>query len=154
MSNNDNNFILIIKDTKKECPLKTNYITLILLSIIDIFSGMYFLIISFLKEKFDKIIYLIILNLSLIYLLFSIFYLIKFRKYYKDRKEINNIISKKKVRIYKKVTKFFMILGMLIGVLFFFSKFIYIFINDKFMPSCDEIESKKRLEDFLTFILN
>jgi len=149
MSNNDNNFILIIKDTNKECPLKTNYITLILLSIIDIFSGMYFLIISFLKEKFDKVIYIIILNLSLIYLLFSILYLIKFRKYYKDRKEINNIIYKKKVRIYKKVTKFFMILGMLIGVLFFFSIFIYIFINDKFMPSCDEVESKKRLEDFL-----
>ena len=149
MSNNENNFILIIKDTNKECPLKTNYFSLLFLSIMDIFSVMYFLIITFLKDKFDKVIYIIILNLSLIYLLFSIFYLIKFRKYYKDRKEINNIISQKQVRIYKKVTKFLMILGILIGVLFFFSKFIYILVNDKFIPSCDEIESKKRLDDFL-----
>jgi hypothetical protein len=42
-----------------------------------------------------------------------------------------------------------MILGILIGVLFFFSLFIYIFVNDKFMPSCDEIESKKRFDDLL-----
>jgi hypothetical protein len=110
---------------------------------------MYFIIITFLKEKIDKIIYIIILNLSLIYLLFSIFYLIKFRKYYKDRKEINNIISQNQVKIYQKVTKSLMILGILIGVLFFFSLFIYIFVNDKFMPSCDEIESKKRFDDLL-----
>jgi hypothetical protein len=93
----------------------------------DIFSVMYFLIITFLKDKFDKVIYIIILNLSLIYLLFSIFYLIKFRKYYKDRKEINNIISQNQVKIYQKVTKSLMILGILIGVLFFFL-YLYIFL--------------------------
>ena len=149
MSNNNNNFILIIKDTNKECPLKTNYASLLILSIIDIISGIYFLTITLLKEKFDKIIYIIRLNLSLIYLLFSIFYLIKFRKYYKDRKEINNLISQNQVRKYKKITRLFMILGIIIGVLYFFSIFIYIFVNDKFIPSCDEIENKKRFDDLL-----
>ena len=148
MSNN-NNFVLIIRDSNKECPMKRNYLILIFLSIIEILAEFFFFKIIFPKEIYIKIIFLLLFILSVIYLIFSIFYTKKFKLFSKKPIEINNIINQRKIKSYKKITKFLMIIGILIGITYFSFIFIYFCFWNGFFPTCDDIEYKKRFQNIL-----
>ena len=145
-----NNYILVVKDTNKECSMKAYYLLLIILSIFEIFIELLFLkeILSILF--IGNLIFILILLLSILYLFFSLYYLFKFKIYSRTRKEIVSKINEKQIKTYRKTTNILMIIGFIITVIYFCFLFIHICFNKDIYPNCDDLENKKNFESILS----
>ena len=151
MSNdiNANNFIFVIKNTNNDCSMKTYYSLLIVLSLIELSIEISFFKNIFLKTLNGRIVFILILLLSSIDLIVSLYYLLKFKICSKNIKEIINIISHKQIRIHKKIAKILMIYGFIITIIYFCFIFYNIFFNDEIFLSCEDLENKNTFLDIL-----
>ena len=148
MSNNENennDFILVIKEINKEFSMKTNYILLIILSIIEVLSEFFLLVNVFYKTIIGKIIFILIFFQSNIYLSFSIYYLFKIKICAKNRKEIMASFNENNLKSYRKITKILIILGLFVTIIYFVYILLFFFIcfNDKILPNCDDWNKNK-----------
>ena len=152
MSNNikPNNFIVVIKNTNKDCSMKTYYSLLIILSLTEIFIEITFLKKIFLKTLNGKIVFVLILLLSTNDLIFSLIYLFKFKICSKNIKEIiKTIITQKNIIVYKKLTKIIFIYGFVTTIIFFYFIFYNICFNDEIFLICEDLENKKNFLNIL-----
>ena len=153
MSNNinENNFVLAVKDTNKECSMKTYYCLLIVLSIIEFFIELFFLSHTLPKFKKGLIIFILILFLSIIYLLFSIYYLFKLKICFRTRKEILSKTNLNQIKFYTKTSKILMIIGSFVTTTYFLFIFYNICFNDKILPNCEsDLFRIKNLDNILS----
>ena len=148
-NNNNNNFILLVKDNNRDCPLKTDYYSLIIFSIIEIIIELFFLRTILLKTIYGKIIFFLIFIHSIIYLIFSIYYFIKLKIYTNTQKDIVAKFNINQMNMYKKVTKFLIIIGFGVTTIYYLYILILICLNDYIFPNCDALEYKKNFDNIL-----
>ena len=151
MSNSENNdFILVIKEINKECPMKTNYLFLIILSIIEVFFELLFFRNAFNKTIIEKTIFFLISFQTFNYLFFSIYYSLKIKIFTKTRKEILALFNINKLKYYKRMANILYILGIFITIIYFIFILFYFFIcfSDKILPNCDDW-NKNNFEDII-----
>ena len=147
--NNNESFILIIKNTNKEFTMKTYYSSLIVLSILEIAIIAYFYQSLLSKKIYSKIIFILVMVHSIIYLIFAIYYTIKFKICRYSQKEIVSKMNQTILNSYKKITKILLLFGAFVSTVYIFFVFIYICTTDSLIPSCDELVNKKNFEKIL-----
>ena len=152
MSNNinENNCIFVVKDTNKECSIKMDYSLLIVLTIIELCIEIFFFRYILLKFPNGEIILILIVFLSILYLIFSIYFMLKLKICCRTRKEILSKININKMKSYKKVTKILMFIGLFISIIYFLYTFFNIFFNDKIFPNCETLFSKQNLDHIMS----
>ena len=152
MSNNinENNFILALKDTNKECSMKVNYSLLMILSITELCIEIFFFPKTLQKLAKGLIILILISFLSILHLLFSIYYSFKFKIFSRTRKEIISKTNLSQIKSYKKVTKSLMSISIFISILYYLYIFYNICFNDKIVPSCEALLSMKTFDKILS----
>ena len=148
-NNNNNNFILLIKDNNRECSMKTYYYSLIILSIIEITIELTILRYMLLKIKYGKIIFGLIVSHSIIYLIFSIYFFIKFKINKNTQKEIVAKTNINQINKYKKITKFLIILGLCATTIYYIYILALICLNDYISPTCDQLDNKNHFDNIL-----
>ena len=153
MSNNinTNNFILVIKNTNKDCSMKTYYSLLIILSFIELWIETSFFKSIYLKTLNGKILFNLILFLSSNDIIFSLYFLIKFKICSKKIKEIIKAITQKQIKLYKIITKILFIYGFIIAIIYFCFIFYNICYNEEIFISCENLENKNNFLELLNF---
>ena len=148
-NNNNNNFIFVIKDNNRDWSMKTDYYSLIILSIIEITVELFFLRAILLKTLYGTIIFFLVVVHSIIYLIFSIYYFIKLKIYTNTQQDIVAKININQMNMYKKVTKFLIIIGFVVTAIYYLFILFLICLNDYIFPTCDTLEYQNNFDNIL-----